>query len=50
MWHRVLLDTLHNDLIKEVLCIVSNIIMVIAVLYALLTMEVEEISFVYANF
>lgn len=50
MWFKMFLNTFQNDRVRSCLSLLGDILMVIAILFALLTMDPQEISFVYANF
>lgn len=50
MWLKTFLSTIQSKPLRDLFCVLGNIIMAISILYALLTMDAKEISFVYANF
>ncbi len=50
MWYKIFLNITRNEIFKEVMITLSEAAMVIFLLLALLSTDVQEINFVYANF
>lgn len=50
MWYKMLSNITKNEIFKEAMTIISEAAMAILLLLALLSAEIQEINFVYANF
>lgn len=50
MLRKVLLNIMHNNILKEVLSIIGSIVMIVLIVWTIMNMDTQEIEFVYANF